>query len=240
MADCSFRDLCLDAVDAGVLSAFWATVLDVPREDLGDDAWVLRPGASGGTTVWIDPVPEPRLAKTRVHLDLRLPSADPAAVLAAGATLVREPQGDIHWWVLADPDGNEFCVMPPAPPEWNAPAVAVPTPFEMVVDAADAGAQARWWAERMGGTASTREGAPFWWIEGAAGFPWPYWVFVEVPEPRTAKNRMHWDVDLAPGAAGPQALVDAGALVLREPDDEIRWWVMADPEGNEFCVFVAE
>jgi Glyoxalase-like domain len=51
------------------------------------------------------------------------------------------------------------------------------------------------------------------------------------------KNRVHWDVDL-PGA-GPAALVAAGARILRGSDDEIRWWVLADPEGNEFCAFAA-
>jgi Glyoxalase-like domain len=35
-------------------------------------------------------------------------------------------------------------------------------------------------------------------------------------------------------------LVDAGATVLREPDDEISWYVLGDPEGNEFCAFTAK
>jgi len=61
-----------------------------------------------------------------------------------------------------------------------------------------------------------------------------------VPEPKTVKNRMHWDVVLPEGVASPQALVDAGATVLRSPDDDIRWWILADPEGNEFCAFLAE
>ena len=39
--------------------------------------------------------------------------ADPAALLAAGATLLREPGGDLEWWVLADPEGNEFCAFAP-------------------------------------------------------------------------------------------------------------------------------
>jgi hypothetical protein len=57
--------------------------------------------------------------------------------------------------------------------------------------------------------------------------------FVPVPEPKTVKNRIHWDVTV-PGAA---PLVEAGAIVLREPDAEISWHVLADPEGNEFCAF---
>src|SRR5207302_801039 len=53
-----------------------------------------------------------------------------------------------------------------------------------------------------------------------------------LPEPKTVKNRIHWDVTV-PGVA---PLVGAGATVLREPGGDIRWHVLADPEGNEFCV----
>ena len=57
-----------------------------------------------------------------------------------------------------------------------------------------------------------------------------------MPEPKTGKNRVHLDVttpDLA-------ALVAAGATVLRPRDQEIRWTVLADPDGNEFCAFDAD
>jgi Glyoxalase-like domain len=57
--------------------------------------------------------------------------------------------------------------------------------------------------------------------------------FAAVPEPKTAKNRIHWDVTV-PSVA---PLVEAGASVLREPGGDIRWHVLADPEGNEFCAF---
>jgi hypothetical protein len=52
------------------------------------------------------------------------------------------------------------------------------------------------------------------------------------------KNRVHWDVDLT--GPDPSALVDAGATILRVPDDDISWWIMADPEGNELCAFRAD
>jgi hypothetical protein len=57
--------------------------------------------------------------------------------------------------------------------------------------------------------------------------------FAPVPEPKTVKNRIHWDV----WADDVQPLLDAGATLLRARDDEIGWDVLADPEGNEFCVF---
>ena len=60
------------------------------------------------------------------------------------------------------------------------------------------------------------------------------WI-VPVPERKTTKNRMHFDVV---GETWP--LIAAGARMVREQDDEIEWSVLADPEGNEFCVFTRE
>ncbi|HEV7897126.1 MAG TPA: VOC family protein [Planosporangium sp.] len=230
----SFKDLCMDAGDALSQARFWASVLGASPVDLGDGSARLdpTPGRTSGEVVWIDPVPEPRTVKTRVHLDLRLAEPTPAAILRAGATVVREP-GDDRWWVLADPEGNEFCAFPP-----NTEAAQPPGVFELVVDCRDAWAQTAWWAGVTGGKANRPDEGAFAWVEGAAGFPWQYWVFAEVPEAKIVKNRVHWDVDLA--AATPDALVEAGAVVLRAPGADIRWWVLADPEGNEFCAFPAE
>ena len=64
-------------------------------------------------------------------------------------------------------------------------------------------------------------------------------LFMKVPEPKTVKNRVHLDVKVGPGLreAEVQRLEGLGARVLDEHDDaEGRWTVMADPEGNEFCV----
>jgi hypothetical protein len=108
-------------------------------------------------------------------------------------------------------------------------------PFELVVDAVDPPAIAGWWAERTGGKVGSREGAPFVWVEGVAGFPYMFWIFHSVPEPKTVKNRVHWDVTLVDTTV--EGLVAAGATLLRPKDDEIGWSVMADPEGNEFCAF---
>jgi len=48
------------------------------------------------------------------------------------------------------------------------------------------------------------------------------------------KNRIHWDVTV-PGVA---PLVEAGATVLREPGGDVGWYVLVDPEENEFCAFI--
>jgi hypothetical protein len=221
-----YKDLCLDTNDAAVLGPFWQKALGGKLVRLADGDVRLDPGPGrpSNEVTWINVVPEPRTVKTRVHLDLRLAEPEPAALVHAGAHVVRPPGAD-HWWVLADPEGNEFCAFPP---EDEQPGI-----FELCVDSRDPLAQARWWASLVGGTARQVQGYAV--IEGAAGFPWEEWIFNPVPEPKSAKNRMHWDVDLT--GPEPAALVEAGAVVLREPGGDITWWVMADPEGNEFCAF---
>jgi hypothetical protein len=96
---------------------------------------------------------------------------------------------------------------------------------------ADPEAQAQWWSGVYGVPVTRNDG--WFTLEGVPGLPIQTMDFVPVPEPKTVKNRVHWDV--AVPAVAP--LVDAGATVLREPDDEIKWMVLADPEGNEFCAF---
>ncbi|MFI6825109.1 VOC family protein [Micromonospora sp. NPDC050187] len=227
-----FKDLCLDGVDPHALGDFWARILGGDLVDLrdGDTRVDGRPGRPGPESIWVNRVPEPRVRRTRVHLDLRMDRSDPAHLLAAGARLVHEPDDEVGWWVLADPDGNEFCVFPPRPDSTSGP-------FELVVDAWDATAQATWWAGVTGGRVE-RDGDDTASVVGGAGFPWRYWVFAPVPEPKTVKNRMHWDVDLTTDDCA--ALLDAGATLLREPDDDIDWWILADPEGNEFCAFAPQ
>ncbi|NES26960.1 VOC family protein [Micromonospora terminaliae] len=113
----SFKDLCMDAGDAHRLGGFWAGILDGELVDTGDGDTRIDPraAASGAESIWVNTVPEPRTGKTRVHLDLRLAEPEPAALLAAGARLVREPDAEISWWVLADPEGNEFCAFAARP-----------------------------------------------------------------------------------------------------------------------------
>ena len=60
-------------------------------------------------------------------------------------------------------------------------------------------------------------------------------AFNGAPEAKTVKNRVHWDVTVT----DLQLLLDAGATLPRTKDNEIRWHVFADPEGNEFCAFDA-
>jgi len=112
MPPARIKDLCLDANDHQALADWWCAVLGYsrgdPDRDPGDPV-LLLPGVAGGLPLWVNPVPEPKTAKNRVHVDLY---GDTAQILAAGAVLQRPDEGN-GWDVLADPEGNEFCVFPP-------------------------------------------------------------------------------------------------------------------------------
>ncbi|MEV6440384.1 VOC family protein [Amycolatopsis sp. NPDC051716] len=112
-----FKDLALDANDHQALADWWCRALGYVRRDAltGDtrpDDWpvpIVDP-AGRGPLIWLNPVPEPKTVKNRMHLDV---FGDPAELVAMGATLVRERGGDTGWDQLADPEGNEFCVFTP-------------------------------------------------------------------------------------------------------------------------------
>lgn len=236
MSDVAFKDLCIDVTAGGgrpsAVAHFWALALDQPLTTADDGMYCLDPatGTPASRRIWVNEVPEAPAGKSRVHLDLRVAAGDPAPLLAAGASVVRAPTDDDAWWVLADPDGVALCVFPPHPLAPDALG-----PFELVVDSADPLAIATWWAARTGGTVGQRPGAPFAWVEGADGFPFMFWVFAPVPEPKVVKNRVHWDVLLVDATVDD--LVAASATLVRPPDEVDEWWVLTDPEGNEFCAF---
>jgi predicted enzyme related to lactoylglutathione lyase len=63
------------------------------------------------------------------------------------------------------------------------------------------------------------------------------WMFVKVPEPKTAKNRMHLDLMTRDPASEAARLVELGATLVSDMEEYgYTWTVMADPEGNEFCI----
>jgi catechol 2,3-dioxygenase-like lactoylglutathione lyase family enzyme len=100
-------------------------------------------------------------------------------------------------------------------------------------DCADALRMGTFWAAALGSDLDEESTAERAFVE-PAGWGGPSLWFAAVPEPKTAKNRMHFDLR-APGsvAAEVERLQVLGATVLRDGDELV---VMADPEGNEFCV----
>jgi hypothetical protein len=100
-------------------------------------------------------------------------------------------------------------------------------------DCGDALVMARFWAAVLGSDVDEDSTAGRAYVE-APGWGGPNMWFVHVPEPKTAKNRLHFDLR-APGPVRDEVarLVALGAVVLR-PGEHLT--VMSDPEGNEFCV----
>jgi predicted enzyme related to lactoylglutathione lyase len=110
-------------------------------------------------------------------------------------------------------------------------------------DAHDPQAQARWWAEVLGWRV-TYEDPEEYVIEPPAGSPEdgvvPDILFLKVPEGKAVKNRLH--LDLRPEDRDAE-VARVEALGARRVDigqgDDVTWVVLADPEGNEFCVLRA-
>lgn len=115
------KDICFDCADPWTLGHWWAEVLDYRvrpytdadlaelrrqgidrRED--DPNVAVDPVDGTGPTFWFCRVPEPKTVKNRVHVDVY---GDVDGLLTRGATLVATTP---TWTVLADPEGNEFCV----------------------------------------------------------------------------------------------------------------------------------
>ncbi|MGP3937022.1 VOC family protein [Nonomuraea sp. KM88] len=110
----------LDCADLDRPAAFWCGVLGYTAEasSVGHYRRLLPPEGNG-VELLLQQVPEPKAAKNRVHLDLRVPDleAEAARVVALGGRRVTGDlvvEGGLAWHVFTDPDGNEFCVLQPS------------------------------------------------------------------------------------------------------------------------------
>ncbi|HEX3795110.1 MAG TPA: VOC family protein [Acidimicrobiales bacterium] len=113
--------VCIDATDPVPLAQFWAAAL-AWRLSVDDDGDVVLEPPAGSPEDGVSPdllflrVPEDKQGKNRLHLDLRPmdQAAEVARLEGLGATRVSIGQGgEVSWVVLADPEGNEFCVLRP-------------------------------------------------------------------------------------------------------------------------------
>jgi hypothetical protein len=108
--------LVVDCVDPGAVAGFWAEVFGVVAEPDQDGDWVVA-SPDSSVKLLFGQVPEAKTVKNRLHLDLTPSSPDQQQVevtrlLSLGATRTDVGQtGDESWVVLADPAGNEFCVL---------------------------------------------------------------------------------------------------------------------------------
>ena len=117
---CRISELVLQCHDAEALAEFWCEVLDyVVLERPGDGSIEIGPSEGFGgpqPTIVLSPTDEPRRSKSRLHIDVNAWDRDQGdeleRLLAIGARPADIGQtGDESWHVLADPEGNEFCLL---------------------------------------------------------------------------------------------------------------------------------
>ncbi len=113
---CRFTELIVDARDPESLARFWAEALgwEIGGRE-GGDPW-LKPPAPAAPVIMFTSVPEDKVVKNRLHIDVsptdRSRDEEVERLLSLGATRADVGQGDdVSWVVLADPEGNEFCVL---------------------------------------------------------------------------------------------------------------------------------
>ena len=216
---------------------FWAGVLGrQPADDPGDGAAVL-PGDGVGYRIRFLPSPEPKVVPNRMHFDLTSTSlADQQETVARALRLGAEhiDVGQLpeeEHVVLADPEGNEFDVIEPG--------------NKFLAGCGFIGALACDGSQEVGYFWSAALGWPLVWdqdletaIQSPHGGTKITWGGPP-QEPKVGKGRVHFD--LAPPAGGDQQaevdrLLSLGATPADIGQGETDWVVLADPDGNEFCV----
>jgi hypothetical protein len=104
----------LDVQDVDLMAAFWSRALGYRRIEKGDDGSAKLYPPDGGLTVWLQASAGPKSGKNRNHPDLVAddPAAEVERLIGLGARRADVgQQGDEGFTVLADPEGNEFCVL---------------------------------------------------------------------------------------------------------------------------------
>ncbi|MGO4857363.1 VOC family protein [Arthrobacter sp. 2MCAF14] len=230
------------ARDDSALGRFWGEVLGWDISSEGPGVSNVEPVGFIGpdpVAVCVDvvTVPDPETVRYRAHLDLATTSEAHQAELVArllklGATPADIGQGDVPWTVLADPEGNLFCVLEPRPIYRDTGPIAA-----VVVNCADPRAMARFWSGAMDWTLhEVRDDLAR--LRSAKGVG-PYLEFVRTPAANSACGRVH--LDLRPYRGDDQAAEVARLRALGATDanvgqGDVPWVCLADTEGNEFCV----
>ncbi|MFJ3670548.1 VOC family protein [Streptomyces sp. NPDC090106] len=229
--------LSFDANDPDRLARFWAGFLGWETTEDRYGGIALLPDDDTGFRLRFAASREPKSGPNQMHFDLTSTSADDqqdvvARALGLGARHIDVGQlpeeGHV---VLADPEGNEFCVIEPG--------------NTFLADCGFIGALASDGSQAVGYFWNRALDWPLVWdqdeetaIRSPLGGPKVTWGGPPVA-PKTGKNRLHFD--LAPPAGGDQRaeverLVSLGATRLDIGQGEAGPVVLADPDGNEFCV----
>ena len=226
--------LTFDANDPARLAQFWGGVLGW---EMADDAIAILPNDDTGFPIRFVPTDAPKAGPNQMHFDLTSKSleeqqATVARVLELGGRHIDIGQlPEEEHVVLADPEGNEFCVIEPG--------------NNFLADCPFIGALSSDGTQEVGYFWSKALDWPLVWdqdeepaIRSPHGGPKISWGGPPV-NPKPKKNRLHFD--LAPPADGDQQaevdrLISLGAQRIDIGQGDVSWVVMADPDGNEFCV----
>jgi predicted enzyme related to lactoylglutathione lyase len=110
-------EVVIDCADHDTVVAFWMAAMgDYERHEMNEQYVAIAPRerGAGRPPILFQKVPEPKIVKNRVHLDLRGESmaAEVERLTALGATFIAERSlgESVRWTVMADPEGNEFCI----------------------------------------------------------------------------------------------------------------------------------
>jgi predicted enzyme related to lactoylglutathione lyase len=234
---CDLIALSFDANDPRLLARFWAAVLGWPMAGDPRHGITLLPPDDTGFDIRFRPSQEQKTGQNQMHFDLTSTSLEDQQQtvdrsLALGARYLDIGQtGDEGHVVLADPEGNEFCVIEPG--------------NSFLAGCGFIGALASDGSQECGYFWSEALGWPLVWdqdqetaIRSPHGGPKITWGGPPLT-PKTGKYRLHFD--LAPPVRGDQQaevdrLVSLGATRADIGQGEVSWVVMADPDGHEFCV----
>ena len=244
------ENIIIDARDIRAAADFWRQALGwVVTFDDGEEICINPGGGSvDDPATWpfpdiaFEPVDDPDAHRQRVHLDLASASVEDqqatvARLLALGATHADVGQpADAPFTVLADPEGNAFCVLDPREQYADTGSLAA-----IVVAAEDAGALRDFYAAATGWDVVRDDPGYVAFRDPRGTGPFLELITREGLDPDDhRKNRTHLDVSPRADedrAAVVERLVALGARrvdVGQGPD--VTWVVLADPEGNEVCV----
>jgi hypothetical protein len=234
------ENVVIDAAEPQKLGRFWEAAVGGKRLTDQPNGFETRLAIEGGPVLdlCLQRVAEPPVEPPRLHLDLAggvRQAEEVDRLLALGARHLDIGQGDVPWVVLADPEGNPFCVLPDRPGYADTgPLAALP------LDSSDPDAGAEFWSWLTG------------WVDAAGVAPrslrhpslrGPLLELCPEQAPKGGtKNRLHLDVRLEAGedpdevAAG---VTERGGRELFPDWGELPWRFYADPSGNDFCVLPA-
>jgi predicted enzyme related to lactoylglutathione lyase len=234
------ENLVMDAVEPQGTGRFWQTVLGGTLLTDEPDVFETRLSIDGGPVLdlCIQRVPEPPSDPLRLHLDLLggvRQAEEVERLLDLGARHLDIGQRDVPWVVLADPEGNPFCVMEErAAYSDTGPIAALP------LDSADPDRDAEFWSWLTGWTQAVGVAPRTLRHPSRRG---PLLELCPEPAPKGAsKNRLHLDVRLEPGDDADDvaaAIAGRGGREIPAQWGELPWRLYADPSGNDFCVLPA-